>query len=222
MTIDILNLPWTTLDPDTKDDFLERYFNDITKEDMECFVYNIFRKVARELRVPYCSIRDKLMDENEPFFMALKNEYEEFESYETYDDSKVLTGLLYLINVPDTSCFKNQTLDKSEEDLPNILNMPWTALDQDTRAEFFEEYFDSINETNLSAFVYNIFRKVARDLKVPYDDIKEILIDENTPFFTLFASKFDSFDSLDIDDEDDEITLRGLLSLINIPDTSKI
>lgn len=105
-------------------------------------------------------------------------------------------------------------------DTHNILIVPWISLDEETVNECLCDYFSYISKDKLKYFVYNVFRKVARNLKTPYDSIKDILFDQNVFFFAELENTFD--ENVEYNTKESEKDIKYLLYLIKIPDISKI
>ena len=72
--------------------------------------------------------------------------------------------------------------------------------------------------SDVSAFVENVFRNIARQLSIPYEELKPILLDENTAFYTLKKRLF----KLATGYTRENTQLIELENTLRVPDVSNI
>ena len=80
------------------------FFKWIAQKDVDCFVQNIFRDIARKLQLPYEKVINLLKEENTPFYEMEKEIFEAYKYVE--EDSHQLRNLQKLLRVPDVNYFE--------------------------------------------------------------------------------------------------------------------
>ena len=73
----------------------------ISKQDLESFVENIFRNVARQLNIEYSVAQQILIEENTAFFDLMKKIYQEYSGLKESGDN--IKSLQKLLMIPDVS-----------------------------------------------------------------------------------------------------------------------
>ena len=86
----------------------------IGEQDINSFVENIFRDIARRLDIPLKELLPILKEENQPFYKIKKNIYNKFAGLEIKD--KEFSELKSLLRIPDISF-----LDKQQPTVNSIL-----------------------------------------------------------------------------------------------------
>lgn len=99
---DVRNLPWVQVDwcdlPATNYSFFEYY---VCWRDVDSFVTNVFKNVARELNIPFKELEPILKEENSAFFSLMDRLFLFNEDF--YPTDSRLLNLEDLLMVPDTT-----------------------------------------------------------------------------------------------------------------------
>ena len=92
----------------------------IGKEDVDSFVENIFREIARKLDIPLKELLPILEEENQPFYKIKKNIYTQFSGLTSVE--KNFIELKSLLRIPDISFLDKQkpTVDTVLEDFSKL------------------------------------------------------------------------------------------------------
>lgn len=92
----------------------------IGKEDIDCFVENIFREIARKLDIPSKELLPILKEENQPFYKIKKNIFSKYSGI--LSKEKEFIELKSLLRIPDISLFDKQkpTVDTVLEDFSKL------------------------------------------------------------------------------------------------------
>lgn len=101
---DIRNLNWVKVedwDAITQSSYGRNNQRFIASEDIDSFVENIFRDIARKLNIPANKLLSVLKDENEPFYRVKKNIYTKYSGLGK--DSENFLELKKLLIIPDIS-----------------------------------------------------------------------------------------------------------------------
>lgn len=72
-----------------------------SKKDLENFVENIFRDIARQLNIEYSKIEQILKEENAPFYNMLDEVYKKYSGLRSW--SEELETLENMLRIPDVS-----------------------------------------------------------------------------------------------------------------------
>lgn len=110
---DIRKLNWVPV-TDWKE-LTQTYFNFrngkyVQKGDIESFIENICRDIARKLNISYTDIFPILKEENSAFYGTMKRIFDENIYYGIADNS--LTELKQLLRVPDVESIKDNSVEK--------------------------------------------------------------------------------------------------------------
>lgn len=110
---DIKKLNWVPV-TDWKD-LTQTYINlyngkYVRKEDIECFIENICRDIARKLNISYIDIFPILKEENSAFYGTMKRLFIHNSFYSIADNS--LMELEQLLRVPDVESIKDNSVEK--------------------------------------------------------------------------------------------------------------
>ena len=123
---EIFDMPWTKVkdwsECPASNRRLREYY--ITKKDIEIFVVNLFRDIARTLKIPYSELKSILFLENESFF-KLKEQLFKNNLFAYHNQDPRIIELQKTLRVPDIEyvdkvdyCFKKfQELNDSEKTL---------------------------------------------------------------------------------------------------------
>lgn len=102
---DVLSLPWkkvtdwSELSESYKDSWYEKYF--VCAEDVNVFIENVYRDIARKLNIPYEQLEPILKAENEAFYSLEEKLFKINSGYGR--TNKRLIELQNTLRVPDTS-----------------------------------------------------------------------------------------------------------------------
>ncbi len=83
----------------------------VCKADVKIFVENIFRDVARELKIPYRNLKPILKRENSPFYSALRRTFRKY--YSLNEDSPRLLAVQKLLRIPDINNNFDHDIDQT-------------------------------------------------------------------------------------------------------------
>ncbi len=97
--------------------------------------------------------------------------------------------------------------------LPWVMVTNWSGLPASLSNRDGSEL---VRSSDISGFVENIFRDVARKLGIPYEDLHPILMDENSSFFSLKKRLYTSYSGY----SKRHPQLLELESMLRIPDVS--
>lgn len=90
----------------------------VTEEDINDFVENIFRGVARRLDIPYAELGPVLVDENTAFMRTKARLFKNFNSLSKNNEQ--LKDLERMLRVPDVYSINKLTVDKVFQDFEKL------------------------------------------------------------------------------------------------------
>ena len=117
---DIRKLNWITLEDWSKIPATSRA-GYISEDDMDCFIKDIVRDVARKLNLPFADVFGIIKDENPAFFASKRKVYSSISGLSTGSVDFVM--LKKLFKIPDTSKVKKDNVGELIETFYSLSDM---------------------------------------------------------------------------------------------------
>lgn len=106
-------------------------------------------------------------------------------------------------------------------EVKDVKSLPWKKVtDWSALCESYTNFFgaDFVTKKDVKVFVDNVYREIARQLNIPYEQLKPILETENEPFNTLKKKAFKGYAGL----KKESAQLIALENTLRVPDVSSI
>lgn len=118
----------------------------VIKSDVYNLVKNIFREVARKLKIRYEEVEPILREENEVFFNQIESAFAEEEYF--FSDSYYLEDLIGLLRVPDVSQLPPE--EETKSGVSSVLKAI-AGLSSDEKKELISLLRALVSEDEISA-----------------------------------------------------------------------